>query len=162
MQIEFKRLTEVDKNEIIELLNHPLVLRHMPLATGTFDDKAYDAFIAEKEKLWKDHGYGPWAFYADGKFVGWGGLQYEQGDADFALVLHPDHWGLGKAIFKQVIDLAFGPMGLDSITALLPPTRTRIKGMVHHLHFVPDGEAIVHGERFLRFRLYRSNKPHLG
>jgi len=31
-------------------------------------------WIAGKEKLWAEHGYGPWAFLIDGKFAGWGGL----------------------------------------------------------------------------------------
>jgi len=52
MKIEFKRLPEINKSEIIELLNHPLVRRHMPLAKDCFDDAAYDAFIADKEQLY--------------------------------------------------------------------------------------------------------------
>lgn len=58
----------------------------------------------------------------DGKFVGWGGLQDENGDADLALVLHPDYWGLGKHIYNEIVDRAFNPMGFESITILLPPT----------------------------------------
>ena len=151
MNIEFRRLTEVDKSEVIDLMNNPLVRRHMPLATGNFDNAAYKAFIADKEQLWKEHGYGPWAFYVDGKFVGWGGLQYEQGDADLALILHPDYWGLGKAIYQEIVKRAFGEMGFKSITVLFPPSRTRIKGLFY-LGFKPDGELMVKGKRFLRFR----------
>lgn len=155
MNIEFTRLAEIPKSEIISLLNHPLVRRHMPLAKNTFDDAAYDAFIADKDQLWVEHGYGPWAFIVNGKFVGWGGLQYEEGDADLALVLHPDHWGLGKPIYKRIIQQAFGPMGFKSITVLLPPSRTRLKGLAK-LGFQPDGELIIKDERFLRFRLHPS------
>ena len=46
--------------------------------------------------MWDEHGYGPWAFIINGEFAGWGGLQPEQGEADFALVLHPDFWGWEK------------------------------------------------------------------
>lgn len=35
-------------------------------------------------------------FFVDGQFAGWGGLQQEDGDADLALVLHPDYWGLAE------------------------------------------------------------------
>ncbi len=48
MKIESKQLDEVAKAEVMELLDHPLVRRHMPLAKGVFDEKAYEAFIAEK------------------------------------------------------------------------------------------------------------------
>jgi [ribosomal protein S5]-alanine N-acetyltransferase len=142
LNIEFKRLSDVKKSDIIELMNHPIVLKHMPLAKGTFDDAAYDAFIAAKEELWKQHGYGPWAFYHDGKFIGWGGLQFEEGDADLALVLHPNHWGMGKAIYDLIIERAFGKMGFLTITALLPPSRIRFNVM-KRLGFKPDGELIL-------------------
>lgn len=152
-EIEFKKLEEIKKREIIELLNHPLVRRHMPLSKDNFDDKDYDAFIADKKNLWAEHGYGPWAFVVDNEFIGWGGLQYEKGDADLAVVLHPDHWGKGKLIYRKIIGRAFSEMGFESITALLPPSRTCIKGMMK-LGFKLDGELSIRGERFVRYRLY--------
>ncbi|TXG75887.1 N-acetyltransferase [Candidatus Dojkabacteria bacterium] len=153
--IEFKYLVEVNKEDIVALMNHPKVRKHMPLSQGLFDDAAYDEFIVAKEKLWKQHGYGPCAFAADGKFIGWGGLQYEEGDADLALVLHPNYWGKGKTIYDLIINQAFNKMGLPSITALLPPSRTRIKVM-SRLGFHPDGELTIAGQKFLRFRLNKS------
>ena len=153
MEIEFKRLTEVDKSDIIELMIHPLLRRHMPLLSDTFDEVNCDAFIATKEKLWSEHEYGPWAFIVDGNFVGWGGLQPENGDADIGLVLHPNSWGTGKAIYDEIIKQAFGAMGFESVTALIPPTRVHIKGL-QRLGFMRDGEVEYLGERFIRYRLY--------
>jgi [ribosomal protein S5]-alanine N-acetyltransferase len=122
----------------------------MPLARGDFDDAACGRFVAGKEKLWEEHGYGPWAFYVDGEFAGWGGLQPEGGDADVGLVLHPDYWGTGRAIYEEIVARAFGEMGFDSVTALLPPTRA--EGLTR-LGFESDGETEIGGERFLRYRL---------
>lgn len=48
MRIEFKRLTEVDKSDIIELMTHPLLRKHMPLLGDIFDEAACDAFITGK------------------------------------------------------------------------------------------------------------------
>lgn len=155
--IQCKRLLDVKKSDIIELMNHPKIRKHLPLAKGVFDDAAYNAFIDAKEALWERYGYGPWAFFVDGTFIGWGGLQYEQGDADLALVLHPNHWGKGKLICDLIIKRAFSEMGLTSITALLPPSRTRIKAM-ERLGFVRDGEVTIHKHSFFRFRLYAKNK----
>lgn len=157
MTVEFQPLAEIDKAELIDLLNHPLVRRHMPLAKGTFGEEEYRAFLEAKEKMWAEHGYGPWAFVLDDRFIGWGGLQYEEGEADLAIVLHPDYWGAGRVIYEKVIESAFSEMGLESITALLPPSRTRIKGMMK-LGFVQEGEKILDGERFLSFRLFRPGK----
>lgn len=152
MRLEFKRLSEIDCVEYIALNTNPLVRRQMPLTSDKFDEEDCRAWIAGKEKMWEEHGYGPWAFVIDGKFAGWGGLQPEEGDADLGLVLHPDYWGHGKVIYDEIIRRAFDEMGLKSVTILLPPTRTRLKGILR-LGFQPDGEVEVGGERFIRYRL---------
>ena len=157
MNINFKRLTEVEKSEIIELMNNPLVRQQMPLAQGYFGKRDCDEFVATKERLWSEHGYGPWAFVIDDHFVGWGGLQPENGEADLGLVLHPSHWGRGKAIYEKIIERAFGEMGFESVTALLPPTRMRIKGLLR-LGFKEEGELHIGDERFIRYRLTKSAK----
>jgi len=157
MNIEFKRLTEVEKSEIIELMNNPLVRRQMPLTSDNFSESDCDNFIAAKERLWAEHGYGPWAFVVDGQFVGWGGLQPEDGEADLALVLHPNHWGVGKALYDKIIEQAFGEMGFERVVVLFPPTRTRVKGLLR-LGFEKDGELDVNGERFIRYKLGKSTK----
>lgn len=150
--IEFKRLSEVEKSSIIELMNNSLVREHMPLATGNFDDVDCDNFIAAKEKLWTEHGYGPWAFILNEELCGWGGLQSENGEPDVAMVLHPNYWGIGKRIFFEIIGRAFGEMGFESVTALLPPTRKNIRALIK-LGFEEDGELLVGKERFIRYRL---------
>jgi len=99
----------------------------------------------------------PWAFVIDGRFAGWGGLQPENGDADLALVLHPNYWGMGKAIYRRIIDEAFGEMNLNTVTALLPPTRTRIRGLLR-LGFIQDGDVVIGQENFIRYRLESSRR----
>ncbi|KDO00863.1 GNAT family N-acetyltransferase [Pseudomonas donghuensis] len=157
MDLQFKRLSEISSADIIELNNNPDVLRHMPLGRPDFDEAKCSAWVAEKESQWLLNGYGPWAFWVNQKFAGWGGLQQEQGDADLALVLHPDYWGLGKAIFDEIVRRAFQEMGLGSVTVLLAPSRTRIKGILR-IGFRRDGEVEVDGIRFARYRLLASTR----
>ena len=157
MHLEFKRLSEIDNAEFIALNNNPLVRRQMPLSDDNFGEAECQAWVAGKEKQWEEYGYGPWAFIINGKFAGWGGLQYENGDADLGLVLHPDYWGMGKPIYEEIIKRAFGEMGFESVTILLPPTRTRVKGILR-LGFQLDGEVELDGERFIRYRLYAPKK----
>lgn len=121
MTLELKRLTEVDPIDIISLNNNPDVLRQMPLGSANFDLAKAKEWVQQKDAQWQQYGYGPWAFLIDQKFAGWGGLQYEDGDADLALVLHPDFWGSGKAIYHEIVRRAFTSLGLESITILLPP-----------------------------------------
>lgn len=153
MHLDFKRLTDIDCSAIVELNTHPLVRRHMPLSGDRFDEAACRQWVADKEHQWATYGYGPWAFVIDGRFAGWGGFQYENGDADLGLVLHPDFWGKARIIYSELIKRAFGEMGFESVTILLPPTRTRVKGVLR-LGFQLDGDVEIQGRRFIRYRLH--------
>lgn len=159
MNIAFKRLTEVDKKDIIDLMNNEKVRRQMPLFIGEFNEEICKKFILSKEQLWLLHGYGPWAFVLNNEFIGWGGLQPENGDADLALVLHPDHWGLGKHLYKEIVKRAFGEMKLTSITVLFPPSRTRVQGLIR-LGFKKEQELTIDKHQFIKYRL--KNTKHLG
>lgn len=154
MPLELKRLGEVAPADIIELMNHPEVRKLMPLATGTFGPDECAGFVAGKEALWEEAGYGPWAFVIDGEFAGWGGFQPEGNDVDLALVLHPKHWGQGRVIYPTLIARGFSEWDFSSITILFPPARTRIKG-IFKLGFQPDGKVNLYGESFHRYRLQR-------
>ncbi len=152
MKLELKRLTEVDCADIIRLMNDPRVRRQMPLTKDDFDEADCRGFVAGKERLWAEHGFGPWAFFIGGKFAGWGGLQPEGDEADLGLVLHPDFWGWGKRIYDEIIRKAFSEMGLESVVIFFPPTRMRVRGILR-LGFVPEGEIELYGEPFIRYRL---------
>lgn len=152
MELAFTRLPTVAVRDLVALHGDPRVRRHLPLSSGTFDDAACRRWIAAKEALWARHGYGPWAFLVDGKLAGWGGLQPEHGEPDLALVLAPDYWGWGPAIAREILRRAFGEMGFQSVTALLPPSRVRQRALCR-LGFRRDGLLDVGGVVFVRYRL---------
>jgi RimJ/RimL family protein N-acetyltransferase len=155
-EIKFVHLYEVEEEKIIDLMNNGSVAKYLPLLSGEFSEEDCRTFLKAKKKLWKEHGFGPWAFLIDQEFAGWGGLQPEQGEADFALILHPKYWGWGLKIFREVEDRAFNDMNLSSITALLPPNRQNSKAITR-FGFIEEGELKIDGKIFRKFRL---NKPH--
>jgi [ribosomal protein S5]-alanine N-acetyltransferase len=157
MDLQLRRLTEIEPAALIELMTDPLVRRHMPLAAGDFGPPECAAFVASKEALWREHGYGPWAFLLDGQFAGWGGLQPEGGDVDLAMVLHPRYWGYGRAIYQRVLDEAFDTFGFDSVTILLPANRPGVRGILR-LGFRYEGAADLWSRQFLRYRLFRGSR----
>jgi [ribosomal protein S5]-alanine N-acetyltransferase len=157
MKLEFKHLKDINYSEIIALNTNKLVMRQMPLSDNHFDEEECRNWVEGKEKQWEQYGYGPWAFLIDGKFAGWGGFQCEDGEPDLGLVLHPNYWGTGKLIYDEMIKRGFEEMGFESVTVLLPPSRTRIKGILK-LGFQPDGEVEIDGERFIRYRLHAPQK----
>ncbi len=154
MKLELVRLTSIDRSSIITLMNNPLVRRQMPLLKGDFSITECEQFIMAKEQLWQEHGYGPWAFLINQEFAGWGGLQAENGEADFALVLHPNYWGHGKFLFNTIVKKAFNEMNLDSITILLPTTRTRVQA-IFRLGFKEEKKLTLNNESFTQYRLTR-------
>jgi RimJ/RimL family protein N-acetyltransferase len=155
--VTFVRLSAVDPAALVALMNDPRVRRHMPLARGAFGEAECARFVVAKERLWATHGYGPWAFVVDGVVAGWGGLQPEGDDVDLGIVLHPSHWGAGRAILARLLRDAFEGLGAPSVVILLPPSRVRTSG-VRRAGFVPDGELTVGGERFVRFRCWAPSR----
>ena len=154
-EIKFIHLSEVKEQEIIDLMNNKIVGKQMPLLRKGFSAEDYKTFLKAKKEIWDEHGYGPWAFLVNDKFAGWGGLQPENGEADFALVLHPEFWGYGKKIFDKIKSWAFNETNIKTITALFPPSRTNSKA-IKHLGFIDDGELTIDNNLFIRFRI---NKP---
>jgi [ribosomal protein S5]-alanine N-acetyltransferase len=150
-EITFVRLPDVAPDALIELMNDPIVRRHLPLARGRFDAAACARFVAAKEALWAAHGYGPYGFMSGGQLIGWGGLQPEAGDVDLGIVLHPRFWGLGRGLYRRLLAEAVERLRVASVIVLLPPSRVRTSGL-RRLGFVPDGEIQVGGTQFLRFR----------
>lgn len=151
MELTLRRLTEIDPGDVVALMTDPMVRRHLPLARGGFGLGECAAFVAAKEALWREHGYGPWGFVIDGEFAGWGGLQPEEGDADLGIVLRQRFWGYGKAIAEYFLSEAFGPLGFESVIILLPDSRAAAPGILK-LGFTPDGGTDFDGIPFQRFR----------
>ena len=151
-EIVFSRLSEVDEADLIALWNDPLVRQLMPGAAKVFGPVECAAFVAAKERMWSERGFGPWAFLVDGAFAGWGGPQPQAGDVDLTLVLRPEYWSHGPRIYDEVLRRAFEELGCDSVIALYPLEKARIKPLLRR-GFEPDGRLKIQGVRYQRFRL---------
>lgn len=155
--VTLKRLAEIAPDSIIQLMNDPAVRRHLPLARGRFGASACESFVAAKERMWEESGFGPWAFVLDDEFIGWGGLQPEGEDVDLGLVLSRKHWGAGRVLCRRFLTYAFEELDVESVIALLPPSRTRVAAL-RRLGFRSDGEIWIEAQRFVRYRLLRGNR----
>jgi RimJ/RimL family protein N-acetyltransferase len=154
MNVEFLPFSSISPAIWLTLLNNRDIHRHMPLAGDRWTAEAAAAWATAKDRQRQDNGYGPWALMIDGTFAGWGGFQREGGDADLALVLLPAFWGHGRAVHDLLLARGFADLHFDSITILLPPSRTRLRALAR-LGYRPDGEIAYDGHRFLRFRMQR-------
>ena len=156
-KVVFRRLGEIRQDSIIELMNDPAVRRHLPLARGYFGVSECKSFVAVKERMWEDSGFGPWAFVLNDEFIGWGGLQPEGDDVDLGLVLSRKHWGGGPVLYRRLLSYAFEELDVDSVIALLPRSRTRVAAL-RRLGFREDGEIVIEDQRFVRYRLHRRDR----
>ena len=150
MTLSLHAFAEIPTEDWIGLLNHPDVIRHMPLATDEWTEKAVADWAKGKDAQWLANGYGPWALRIDGSFAGWGGFQKEGDEADLALVLLPTYWGHGAMIFRHFMARRHA-LGIGPVSILLPPSRTRLRGLAR-LGFQLVGELAYEGQRFLKFQ----------
>lgn len=150
-QIAFVPLASIPPIELVSMLTHPDVRRHMPLAGDDWDEARAADWARAKDGQWAENGYGPWAIKVGHMFAGWGGFQKEGDEADLGLVLLPHYWGHGAAIFRLLVAQGQA-MDLHNISVLLPASRVRLKGLAR-LGFVAAGEIEYAGHRFLKFKL---------
>jgi RimJ/RimL family protein N-acetyltransferase len=153
MTISFSRLPEAPFDEVLRLINEPRNTRHMPLFSPFTPEEARD-WIAGKDEQWAENGYGPWAFYIDSEFVGWGGFQREDDGADYGLVLFPEFWGHGLEITRLALRKGFTELGFDVVYALLPLTRNADRAMAK-VGFETLGIIDYDGIPFRQYRLSR-------
>lgn len=109
-------------------------------------------WVAEKEAITQQHGFGPQAILLDGHFAGWGGIEPDDAGASISLVLFPAFWGRGHQVLDVLLEEAFGGLGLPYVLVEFPPSRTRIRGLLR-LGFREVGERTIVGERFIVYRL---------
>lgn len=133
-------------------MSDPRVAEHMPLLTGDWDASVAIRFVAEKEECWARDGLGHWAFWAQNRYVGWGGFQKEGDEWDFGLVLRPDAFGLGMTILRKAIDFAIADDRIPYVTFLLPPSRRSLRAL-DRLGAKLVGEIEYDGSVFLKYRL---------
>ena len=155
VNLDLRPIASAARELVIEQMNDMRVRRHLPLATGVFDDAAYEGFISGKEAMWREYGYGPWAFFIDDRYAGWGGLQPDDGEAELALVLCPWAFGYGRMIAEKVIDWGFHKCSLSRILIYLPESRSVERYLVRG-GFRPDGLIVIADVTFQRYALQRA------
>jgi hypothetical protein len=130
----------------------------MPLATSALSEADIREWIVSKERIWEEHGFGPWGIRIGGEFAGWGGLQPWDDEVEVALVLKPEFWGWGSPILERFFEQAFEQLRLTHVLAAVPPTRGQGRGLLR-LGFTFVGAANVEGREFLVYRLDAASWP---
>jgi ribosomal-protein-alanine N-acetyltransferase len=151
--ISFAPLSSIGLEELRALTSDRQVVLHMPLAgpEPMSPDELRD-WVAGKEAITREHGFGPQAILLDGELGGWGGIEPDEAGASISLVLSPAFWGHGRQILDVLLEEAFGRLALPYVLVEFPPTRTKVRGLLR-LGFREVGGRTIEGERFVVYRL---------
>lgn len=150
--ITFKPLSDFPLSDYISLHGDTRVVQHLPLAVGDFNEEVCRSWIKVKQDYWETHGFGPQAVIVNDRFAGWAGLQPELGQAALAIVLKAEYWGAGWYLAKELLQQAFNDHNLPAVSALLPPSRVRLRALAR-LGFRFIGEVDYDNCTFLHYQL---------
>jgi ribosomal-protein-alanine N-acetyltransferase len=133
----------------------PVVMEHFPAPLTT---EQSDALVDRVEAHFDEHGYGLWAVEADGAFVGFTGLVWQDYEASFTPALEVGWrlarpaWGHGYATEAATAALARGLEVAGSVVSTTAVTNVRSQrvmqrlGMRRELEFdhprVPEGHPV--------------------
>lgn len=103
--IEYTTLNLVDPDPLLSLLNKERVRAHL-MNHQPFDRESLQLWIKAKIKMDATPGCRIRAIVVDGQCAGWCGIQQDNDDYEIAVVLDDSHWGLGRKIFRDLMDWA--------------------------------------------------------
>lgn len=149
---ELRQFSVATVDQYRELICHPAVTKHMPLAQKTYTNEWIRNWISSKESTWSDERLGPWSVWRDNEFAGWAGLEPEANDLSVGLVLHKKFWGNGQLILKLVFEKWQNYINERRVTVEFPRSR-QSKIWASKLGLMPIEEIEIDGVAFVRYEL---------
>lgn len=101
--IEYKSLQELDKTELLAILNKSKVRQHL-VSHDEFDLASLEEWLAGKVAVDASTGCRVKGIVVDGCVAGWCGIQFENEAYELAVVLDEAYWGIGTAVFRELLE----------------------------------------------------------
>ncbi len=121
--IRYIKLNEINPDDFIPLLNHQKTREHL-IEHELFDREAVIQWVKSKDEVDSTNGCKVRAILVNQQLAGWCGIQFEAGKYEMAIVIDEKYWGLGKAVFLDVMGWA-KELGHDEL-------------LIHFLHTRPE------------------------
>ncbi len=103
--IEYVKFNTIRPEVFLPLLNKLKVREHL-IEHELFTIETAAAWIESKLEVDANHGCKVRAINVDNQFVGWCGIQLEDGKYELAIVIDDTSWGLGVKIFYELMNWA--------------------------------------------------------
>ena len=152
---------EADREPFAALNADPVVMEHFP---STMTREASDAFVDFNIATIAERGWGLWAVEADGRFIGFVGLNEPNfmPGVEIGWRLAREAWGHGYATeaARAVLAFARDELGLDEVISFTSTTNVRSRRVMERIGMTHDPEddfdhPRVDDERIRRHVLYR-------
>lgn len=147
--LTYVQLHHLSTADLLGLLNDPQVRRHL-VVHDMFDAGTADAWLRDKQTMDLREDCRIRGIRVDDALAGWCGVQAIDGEHELAIVLDPDHWGLGPRVFRDLLGWA-GELGHETVLIHLLDTRP----MYRFLQRIATQSTVTHhlGRRFTTYRI---------
>jgi len=138
-RLRLRPVTVSDTALMLAIWNDPAFIRNVSDRGIRTVEQAREAIEGGAQKLFDDHGYGPYcmALKSDGNMIGICGIFKRENldDPDIGFGVLPDYCGKGYAgeAAAAVVDYARGELGIGVLTAIVSPTNAASIGLIEKL-----------------------------
>ena len=142
-------MCELNPELFIPILNSAKVRGHL-IEHELFDERNVKVWIEGKLKVDSVHGCMVRAVIVNDELAGWCGIQLEKGKYELAIVLDEKKWGLGRAVFFNLLEQA-GELGHKEVYIHLLNARPGYKFLTKMAGRVFESELL--GNKFLTYQI---------
>ncbi|PCI12145.1 MAG: GNAT family N-acetyltransferase [Thiotrichales bacterium] len=140
---------EIAAADFMKLLNQQKIREHL-VEHGLFDAGSIKNWVKGKIEVDRTDGCRVRGIISENTFAGWCGLQLEDGKYEIAIVLDPKHWGIGTAVFSDIMRWA-KELGHDEVFIHLLHTRPEYQFLRKIAKRVFESEQL--GQKFTTYHL---------
>lgn len=147
--IAYRSFSDVAPADFLPLLNKQKNRAHL-IEHAAFDADSASAWMTEKISVDTQPGCRVRAVYCNAQLAGWCGIQLQDGQYELAIVLDSDFWGLGKAVFSDMMAWA-REFGHSHVYIHFLSTRPEYRFLAKMARRVFDTDML--GNRFTTYEL---------
>ena len=159
------RIDVGDLPDLLGLMTDPRVVPTLTASGLPLSEPEVAARLEAHLWHWNEHGFGAWVFRDPAvAFVGRAALERRRLDeadvVELMYAVHGDRWGRGHGtrMAEALIDVAFGPLGLDELVAFVLPANARSRSILDRCGFVGERRVVHAGLPHDLLRLARPGR----
>ena len=101
-KIEYTDLRDLDQGALLSILNTDKIREHL-VSHDQFNEQSLAEWVSSKLSVDLHEGCKVRGIRVNGAVAGWCGIQFENDSYELAIVLHEAYWGIGTAVFKDMM-----------------------------------------------------------